>query len=87
MGTRQKEKFFLVECCESQIDGAKLTLNDQVLRVLFHNLIIVGLYLHASAMLVKKEVEVFWEKSLIPILKLQSCAEKIEALHTEWRII
>ena len=65
METRS-QKLFLIDHDESQITGAKLPSNGQVLRVLFYNMRKVNLLLRPSAMLVIKEVEVFWEKTRIP---------------------
>ena len=61
METRS-QKLFLNDNDESQITGAKLPSNGQVLRVLFYNMCKVNLLLRPSANLVIREVEVFWEK-------------------------
>lgn len=87
MATRQKEKLYLLEHDESQIIGAKLPSNGQVLRVLFYNLRKVKLNLRSSAHLVVKEVEVLWEKARIPTKKFQRSIEKVELLYQEWKTL
>lgn len=62
-----RKKLYLLDHDESQIIGAKLPSNGQVLRVLFHNMRNVKLNLKASASLVIKEVQIFWEKARPPI--------------------
>ena len=81
-GTRKK--LYLLDHDESQIIGAKLPSNGQVLRVLFHNLRNVKLNLKSSASLVIKEVQIFWEKARIPMKRPQYCIDKLDALYQEW---
>ena len=69
METRS-QKLFLIDYGESQITGAKLQFNGQVLRVLFYNMRKVNLLLRPSVNLVIKEVEIFWEKAHIPTKKI-----------------
>ena len=86
MQTRS-EKLFLLDHDESQIIGAKLPSNVQVLRVLFYNIRKVRLNLHASASLVVKEIEVIWEKARIPTKKTQHSITKLESLYNDWRAL
>ena len=79
METRS-QKFFLIDHDESQITGAKLPSNGQVLRVLFYNMHKVSLLLRPSADLVIKEVEVFCEKPRIQTKILQHSIEELESL-------
>jgi len=85
METRMTDRIYLIGYAESQIVGAKLPSNIQVLRVLFSNMRKVKLNLRLSATLVVKEVEIFWEKARIPVRKLQRSIEKLEYLYTEWK--
>ena len=78
-------KLFLIDHDESQITGAKLPSNGQVLKVLFYNMRKVNLLLRPSANLVIEEDEVFWEKARIPTKKLQHSIEKVESLYKEWK--
>lgn len=87
MTTKEKEKLYLLEHDESQIIGAKLPSNGQVLRVLFYNLRKVRLNLRSSAHLAVKEVEVLWEKARIPTRKFQRSIEKLELLYQEWKAL
>ena len=84
METRS-QKLFLIDHDQSQITGAKLPSNGQVLRVFFYNMRKVNLLLRPGANLVIKEVEVFWEKARIPTKKLQRSIENLESLYTEWK--
>lgn len=87
METRNRDAIYLINHDDSQIVGAKLPSNRQVLKVLFYNLRKVKLNLRSSAHLVVKEVEVFWEKARIPTRKFQHCVEKLEALYNEWKVL
>lgn len=87
MDTRNCDKIFLIDHVESQIVGAKLPSNGQVLKVLFYNLRKVKLDLRSSSNLVLKEIEVFWEKARIPTRKFQRGIEKVEALYGEWKAL
>lgn len=87
MNTRGREKLYLLEYDETQIIGAKLPSNAQVLRVLFYNMRKVKLELRASASLVMKEVEVLWNKARIPIRAVNKCVSKVESLYLEWRAL
>lgn len=86
MQTR-REKLFLLDHDESQITGAKLPSNGQVMRVLFYNIHKVKLNLRASMTLAMKEVETFWEKARIPTKKTQHSIEKLQSLYNEWRAL
>lgn len=85
MNTRQQEMLYLLDYDESQIIGAKLPSNGQVLRVLFYNMRKVKLQLRESAYLVIKEVEVIWSKARIPIKNVYKCVSKVQFLYDEWR--
>lgn len=85
MTTRNTDKIFLLGHDESQIIGAKLPSNGQILRILFYNMRKVKLNLRMSASLAIKETEVFWEKARIPTRKVQRSIEKLESLYQEWR--
>ena len=87
METRSKKSFYLIDHIESQIVGAKLPSNGQVLSVLFYNMQIVNLHFRESAHLVVKEVEVFLEKARIPTRKNQHCIEKLETLYNEYKLL
>lgn len=43
--------------------------------------------LRESAILVAKEVSLFWEKAKIPVQMLDKCTDKIEKLYNNWRSI
>lgn len=87
MATRSTDKIFLLGHDESQIIGAKLPSNGQVLKVLFYNMRKVKLDLRSSAILTIKEAEVLWEKARIPTKKGQRNIEKLESLYYEWKTI
>ena len=69
METRS-QKLFLIDHDESQISGAKLPPNGQVLRVLFYNMRKVKLLPSSSAKLIIKEVKVFSGESAHPNKKI-----------------
>ncbi|XP_076279088.1 uncharacterized protein LOC143208527 isoform X1 [Lasioglossum baleicum] len=87
METRSSDQLFLLNHFESQIVGAKLPSNGQLLRVLFYNMRKVNLNLRESAALVMKEVEIFWEKARIPIKKTSDSINKVEKLYNKWRTL
>lgn len=78
---------FIVGGVDCQIIGNKLSSKKQVLKVLFFYLRHSKLNLHDSALLVAKEVLLFWDKGGIPTQTLQKCTEKIEKLHSAWRLL
>lgn len=85
MTTNLRKKLYLIDHDESQIIGAKLPSNGQVLRVLFYNLHKVKLNLRSSANLVVKEVEIMWNKARIPIKGTDKSIIKVESLYSEWK--
>lgn len=68
----------------SQIVGAKLPSNRQVLSVLFYN-IHKKLSVSESARLVIDEVLIFWKKSRIITSDISRCVKKITDLYQKWR--
>lgn len=84
---RSTSDIFLVGSIESQITGAKLPSNRQVLSVFYHNMRHVGLPAQGSANLVIREVEIFWEKARIPIRAHQHCVNKLIKMYEEHRNI
>lgn len=85
MNTRGQEKLYLLDHDASQIIGAKLPSNAQVLRVLFYNMRKVKLDLRASASLVVREIEILWNKARIPTRAFDKCVSKVESLYFEWK--
>lgn len=85
MNTRGQEKLYLLDHDASQIIGAKLPSNAQVLRVLFYNMRKVKLDLRASASLVVREIDILWNKARIPTRGFDKCVSKVESLYFEWK--
>lgn len=85
MTANLRQKLYLIDHDESQIIGAKLPSNGQVLRVLFYNLHKVKLNLRSSAHLAVKEVEIMWNKARVPIKGTDKNIIKVEALYKEWK--
>jgi len=85
--TKNCDKIFLIDHFDNQIVGAKLSLNGQVLKVLFYKLRKLKLNLRPRSNLVLKEIKVFWEKVRISTQKFQHGIEKVEALYGEWKAL
>lgn len=75
----------LVGNITTQIVGAKLPSNRQVLSVYFYNIRVVNMSIKESAALVIKEVSIFWQKARIPTKRTDHCVEKLIKLHDEWK--
>lgn len=84
-GAQLRHSIYLVGDVDSQICGNKLPSKMQVLKLLFYNLRVVKLSLRESAMLVLREVLIFWQKARLPCQKDSRCIDKIERLHGDWR--
>lgn len=82
-----RENIFLIGDVDSQIIGNKLPSKKQILKVLFFNMRRLNYSLRESALLVVKEVFIFWEKAGIPVQTLQKCTEKVEKMYNNWRSI
>ncbi|XP_050530606.1 uncharacterized protein LOC126899603 [Daktulosphaira vitifoliae] len=78
-------KIYLIGYMSNQIVGSKLPSNKQVLCVLFYNMRVVNLNVHDSASLVYNEIEIFWQKTRIPIKKKCHSVKKIQSIYNEWR--
>lgn len=87
MKPKSREPICLIGIETSQIFGAKLPSNRQVLSTLFYNLRTVHKDIRESANLVIKEVEVFWEKSSIPTRQRYNSVTKLINLYKEYRNI
>lgn len=87
MKPKSREPIFLIGFETSQILGAKLPSNRQVLSTFFYNLRTVYKDIRESANLVIKEVEVFWEKSSIPTRKSYNSASKLIDMYKEYIFI
>jgi hypothetical protein len=61
-----RNQVFLVGKINYQITGSKLPSQRNCLNVLFYNLQIYELNLHASVALIVDECLIYWEKSRIP---------------------
>lgn len=81
---RKNSNVVFIGQIESQIIGAKLPSNLQVLKVLFFNLRVVNKSLKESAALVVKEVLIFWEKARIPTKRHDHCIDQVLQMHKEW---
>lgn len=79
-----RSNIYLIGSEISQIFGAKLPSNKQVLSVFFYNHNIVKLTIRESARLAIREVSIFWSKAKIPIRDEQRCIDKLENLHKTW---
>lgn len=70
-------KLYLLEYDASLIIDSKLPSNGRALRVLFYSVQKVKLDLQLSAVIVVKELQVFWKKSRIPTLRTYIIATEL----------
>ncbi|XP_050545363.1 uncharacterized protein LOC126907801 isoform X2 [Daktulosphaira vitifoliae] len=82
-----RTNIYLIGNYSHEITGSKLPSNLQVLKTLFFNLRVVKLNVRQSALLVLREVMIFWDKARIPTMLERNCVEKIERLYEEWRLL
>lgn len=80
-----QENIFLIGNIDTQMYGNKLPCKGQVLKVLFFNLRQLKLTIREAAILIAKEIMIFWEKARLPIKKIYRCADMVESLYGEWR--
>lgn len=80
---RSDDDLYLIHHTEYQILGAKLPSNQQVLAVFLHNRQL-GFSIEDSAILVVREIEIFWSKARIPTSYSSYCRIKVIKLHEEW---
>ncbi|XP_033212816.1 uncharacterized protein LOC117170269 isoform X2 [Belonocnema kinseyi] len=84
---RMREKIYIIDYMEREINGNRLPSNLQVLRVFFYNHRHIKLNVPESAVLVLNEVKIFWTKARLPVQSDQRCLNKIKGLFEKWRIL
>lgn len=82
-----RERIYLIGSYSFEINGSKLPSNLQVLKALFFNLRVVKLSVRNSAVLVVREIMIFWEKARIPTRLERNCIDQVEKLYDEWRLL
>jgi hypothetical protein len=87
METREKTKLYLIGSCASEICGAKLPSNKQVLGLFLHRHLSEKQTTRTAATGVIQEVKTFWDKAHLPVRASQHSINKLEKLFEDWRIL
>lgn len=82
--TRHRKSLYVIGTPESEILGAKLPSNKQVLSKFLYHHTVEKKTLRESSKTTFIAVKSFWEKAGIPTRASQHCQSKIENLYTKW---